>query len=127
MTRIRLALLVVLAVACREAGAQTGAGVSPDTLTVAPGPQYSAGFFHRVFLGDHYRDLWTMPIPAVELDLASFAGGLEVTQRGGGEQTKSLRFKGGDGRQYQFRSIDKDPTLALPPPLRKTAARDIVR
>ncbi|MBA2459549.1 MAG: hypothetical protein H0V43_11445, partial [Gemmatimonadales bacterium] len=127
MMRIRFTLLVVLAVAGREAGAQSNSGGCSDTVTVAPGPQYRAGFFHRVFLGDHYRDLWTTPIPAVELDLSSFAGGLEVTERGGGQQTKSLRFKGGDGRQYQFRSIEKDPTLALPPPLRKTAARDIVR
>ena len=61
------------------------------------------------------------------LDLDSFAGGLTATQRGGGEQTKSLRFKGADGREYQFRSLDKDPVAALPPELRTTAAAGIVR
>ncbi|MBA3258542.1 MAG: hypothetical protein H0T68_03625 [Gemmatimonadales bacterium] len=128
MTRTRLTILVALALVGRGIEAQTSSpGGSTDTVTVAAGPQYEAGFFHRLFLGDHYRDLWTTPIPAEELDLASFAGGLEVTQRGGGQQTQSLRFKGADGRQYQFRSIDKDPTLALPPPLRRTAARDVVR
>ncbi len=98
-----------------------------STVAVAPGPQYDTGWLHRFFFGQHYRDLWTTPIPAEVLDLDRFAGGLTVLRRGGGEQTKSLRFRGGDGREYQFRSIDKDPTPTLPPALRQSAARDIVR
>ena len=98
-----------------------------DPAKVAPGPQYDSSWLHRVFFGDHYRDLWSRPIEAPVLDLDSFAGGLEVTRRGGGEQTKSLRLEGADGKEYQFRSIDKDPVQALPPALRSTAAAEIVR
>jgi hypothetical protein len=61
------------------------------------------------------------------LDLATFAGGLRATRRGGGEQTKSLRLQGADGKEYSFRSVNKDPSGALPPELRETAAADIVR
>ncbi|HUF36376.1 MAG TPA: hypothetical protein VMN37_10525, partial [Gemmatimonadales bacterium] len=98
-----------------------------STVFMAAGPQYGTGWLHRLFFGQHYRDLWTTPIPAEVLDLDRFAGGLRIDRRGGGQQTKSLRFTGADGREYQFRSIDKDPTPALPPALRQSAARGIVR
>src|SRR2546422_8610349 len=61
------------------------------------------------------------------LDLSRFAGGLTPTGCGGRRQTKVLRLLGKDGRQYVFRSVDKDPTLALPPELRATFARAVVQ
>ena len=98
-----------------------------SVIAVAAGPQYDTGWLHRLLLGRHYRDLWATPIEAEVLDLDQFGGGLTATRKGGGQQTRSLRFRGGDGRQYQFRSIDKDPTLALPPVLRQSAVRSIIR
>ncbi|HEU5039883.1 MAG TPA: hypothetical protein VFT84_03620, partial [Gemmatimonadales bacterium] len=98
-----------------------------SVVTIAPGAQYAKGWLHRVLFGSHYRDLWTTPIEAEVLDLDSFAGGLRATRKGGGQQTRSLRLEGEDGRQYQFRSIDKDPTPALPPALRRSVARGIVQ
>jgi hypothetical protein len=47
------------------------------------------------------------------LDLSTFAGGLEPLRTGGGRQTRSLRFLGADGREYSFRSVDKDPSAVL--------------
>jgi hypothetical protein len=93
----------------------------------AAGPQYQAGGLHRFFFGDHHRELWTTPVEVPTLDLSSFAGGLKPAKRGGGFQTKSLRFKSGDGREFAFRSIDKDPEKALPPELRETIASDVLR
>jgi hypothetical protein len=112
-----------------SAGAQTVTDQAKpgETLAVEPGPQYEAGWLQRWLFGGHYRDLWTTPLEAPVLDLDSLAGGLKVSKRGGGEQTKSLRFIGADGKEYQFRSIDKDPVAALPPTLRTTAAAGIVR
>ncbi|HEU4523803.1 MAG TPA: hypothetical protein VFR62_02220, partial [Gemmatimonadales bacterium] len=98
-----------------------------ETLAIEPGPQYEAGWLQRWLFGSHYRDLWTTPLEAPVLDLDRFAGGLKATRKGGGEQTRSLRFAGADGKEYQFRSIDKDPVAALPPELRTTAAAGIVR
>jgi hypothetical protein len=110
------------------ADAQMGTDTTAaGTARVTPGPQYDTGWLHRVFFGNHYRDLWSTPIEAPILDLDTFAGGLKVTRRGGGEQTKSLRLEGADGKEYQFRSIDKDPVATLPPALRTTAAVGIVR
>src|ERR1041384_1810156 len=100
---------------------------TPDSVTVTAGPQYRAGWLHRVMLGRHYRDLWTTPVRVAVLDLARVAGGLTPTKRGGGRQTKSLRFQGVDGRVYVFRSVDKDPAGAMPPELRRTFVQDILQ
>ncbi|HEV8266673.1 MAG TPA: hypothetical protein VGR00_00510, partial [Thermoanaerobaculia bacterium] len=98
-----------------------------EKVTVAPGPEYAAGGFHRFILGAHYRDLWTTPIEAEVLDLGTFAGGLTPKRRGGGKQTASLRFVGADGREYAFRSVNKDPSPVLPPELRETIAGRVLR
>ena len=94
-----------------------------DSVTVAPNAKYSAGLLRRFFFGPHYRRLWATPIRVPVLKLQDFAGGLKPTEKGGGMQTKSLRLEAADGRQYQFRSIDKDPTPVLPPDLRETIAK----
>ena len=129
LLRAGLAFLVAgyLEADAASAQARSDTAASEATTQVAPGPQYDAGWLHRLFLGGHYRDLWTRPIDAPTLDMDSFAGGLKVTQRGGGQQTKSIRLEGADGKEYQFRSIDKDPVQTLPPALRSTAAAEVVR
>lgn len=117
-----LVLLLALAV---PAAAQTYAPA--ESVTVALGPQYKAGGTHRVFFGTRYRKLWTTPVRVPLLRLSRFAGGLKPTEKGGGMQTKTLRFTGADGKEYQFRSLIKDPVVALPPELRETFAADIFR
>lgn len=125
----RIAVAMLVAASPARAAAQAGAERAEPgaTIAVAPGPQYRAGWLHRLFFGSHYRDLWITPVEAPVLDLDRFAGGLQATRKGGGQQTKSLRFDGADGKEYQFRSLDKDPVGALSPALRSTAAADIVR
>jgi hypothetical protein len=90
-------------------------------VVVAPGPQYHKSGFWTLFAGRYYRKLWVTPIEVPVLDLEHFAGGLRPLEAHTGSQTKSLRFAGADGRQYQFRSVDKDPTATLAPELRGTA------
>ena len=96
-----------------------------DTVVVA-GPQYAKPSLYRLFYGSHYRELWTAPIRARVLDMRRYAGGLRPTEEGGGMQTASLRFQGGDGYEYRFRSTDKDPDL-LPDVLDGTILEDIVK
>ena len=113
MRIIRLLLLV----ATPAGSAAQGPG---DTVTVVAGPGYRAGALHRWLFGTGYRDLWTTPIRVPVLDLRRFAGGLTATEKGGRRQTVSLRFAGVDGKEYVFRSVDKDPRPALPEELRET-------
>lgn len=105
----------------------SAAAQSPRDTTVVAGAHYAAGVLHRFFLGSLYRDLWTRPVTARELDLGTFAGGLAPTTAGGGFQTLSLWFNGADGYRYGFRSVDKDPSDVLPPELKGTFLEDIIR
>src|SRR5690348_17674967 len=107
--------------------AQTGTPPAAQAETVAAGVRYGAGWLHRLLLGAHYRDLWTTPLRVSVLDLGGFAGGLTPQRRGGGRETKSLRLQGANGRVYAFRSVDKDPTAALPPDLRQTFITGVVQ
>jgi hypothetical protein len=99
----------------------------PDSLIVIPGPEYQAGWLHRLLFGLHYRDLWTSPLKVRVLDMKTFGGGLTPLKQGGGFQTRSLRFRGNDGKQYAFRSVNKDPKAVLPPELRDTFAAEVVQ
>ena len=65
-----------------NARAQAGAerARSGETLAVVPGPQYDAGWLHRLLFGDHYRDLWTAPREARVLNLRyGLSDGIEWT------------------------------------------------
>jgi len=123
MSGLRWCVIVVLG-GCAAGAA--GAQVRGDTV-LAAGPRYGAGAIHRFLFGADYRDLWTTPVRVPLIDLASFGGGLTPTTAGGGKQTKSLRFRGADGREYGFRSIDKDPGNVLPPDLQGTFVEGLVR
>ena len=125
---MRLAALafVLPGVAAGAAHAQDPKAQAP-TQTVPAGERYEAGALHRFFLGSGYRKLWTQPITAPVLDLATFSGGLVAEKKGGGRQTKNLKLEGRDGREWKFRSIDKDPTTMLPSTLQKTFAANVVQ
>jgi hypothetical protein len=118
---LRLAAIAVVA----ALAAPVSASAQRDTTVVA-GPEYARSGFYRWLFGGTYRDLWTAPVTAPLLDLQTVAGGLTPTTAGGGFQTKSLRFRGADGYQYAFRSVDKDPGV-LPPELDSTFIRGIVK
>lgn len=98
-----------------------------DTVFAAPGEVYPAGAVHRALLGDLNRDLWHLRFPVPVLDLDSVGGGLVVDELSGGKQTLGLRFRGRDGLIYQFRSILKTASRAIPSPLRSTAVDDALQ
>ena len=98
-----------------------------EYITVIPGERYDAGGFHEFWFGEHWRDVWTTPIKVEVLDLKNFAGGLTPVKRGGGMQTKSLRFEGWNGKIWKFRSVDKDPSKVLPAELQETIAEDVIQ
>jgi hypothetical protein len=114
-----------LAVLVPVLGVRSAAAQEPDTA-VAAGPQYAKGGLYRFYFGSDYRKLWTAPVRVPVLDLQTFAGGLTATTAGGGFQTKSLRFRGADGFEYGFRSVDKDMDV-LPPEWEGSVVESIVQ
>jgi len=99
----------------------------PDSVEVIAGEEYTAGWLHRLFFGDHYRDDWTTAINIPYLNLDTTFSGLVPLKKGGGRQTKSLKFMAGNNMRYTFRSVNKDPIKALDYELRETIVADVVR
>lgn len=130
----RIALLLALATAAlflpvRPPHSMTRNPVPPESASVAivVGPGYRAGPLHRWLLGPGYREMWNQPVRVQVLDLRGFAGGLRPLRTGGGMQTLALHFASAGGRQFVFRSIDKNPTQVLRPILRHTLIADLVQ
>ncbi len=113
---VAAALLIMLAPA---AAAQSRCETN-NCRTVIPGTRYDRGKLHRTIFGSRHRDVWRTPVQVEVLDLGEFAGGLSPLRLGGGGQTRSLHFRGADGRRYVFRSVDKDATQGLPAELAMT-------
>ena len=101
---------------------------SRDSITLAIAPEYNdVGSLHRRFLGENYRKLWATPVRMRVLDIRKERGGLEIVKLGGGNQTKSIRFKDPQGKEWVLRTIQKYPDRALPERLKATVARDIIQ
>ncbi len=100
----------------------------PDSVFMAADKQYNkARGFKRFMLGDNYRKVWATEMNFRTIDISSEKGGLKITQRGGGHQTKSLRLADSSGKEWVLRSMEKFPEAGIPAPLRRTFAVDIVQ
>src|SRR5437867_1697003 len=122
-----LTLIVLISVSAFPFQQNGDPSASTTRMTIVPGPEYDAGWLHRLLYGSNWRSLWTTQVNAEVLDLQHFAGGLRPIRIGGGKQTKSLRFKGSNGKEYKFRSIDKDARKSLPEDLRESIAADYLQ
>ena len=109
------AALVAAAAAAGAAAAEEASSDGTRTVKLAPGAHYQAGWFRRLFLGDHWREAWSTPLQVPVLDLDSFDGGLTPDREGGGLETFNLHFKSKNGRTWVFRSLDKNPRRNLDP------------
>jgi hypothetical protein len=94
------------------------------TVTIVAGPQYYKGGFYQKLWGKHYRTEWSTPVnvPVLRLDEA----GLKPYARGDARQSKSLRLRDAQGKEYVLRSIDKNFGRALPPIYQKTFIEKII-
>ncbi len=112
--KYHFALLAVLTVSatCNIVIAQK-VNISPTFTTVA-GQQYYRSNLHHALWGKHYRKEWKTPALFKVAMLDTLAGGVTPYQAGGGRQSKSLRLKDANGREYVLRSIDKTFEGALP-------------
>lgn len=85
-----------------------------DSLTIAASTLYKANDFKTLMQGEHYRKAWATPIKVPVVYLDTLVGGLEFKKEGGGNQTKSLKFKDSLGNKYALRSVNKNPTPLVP-------------
>jgi len=99
----------------------------PDSVTVAAGAEYASSWFKQLWFGRHYRSSWIEPVKVPYLDLNTTYHGLKVIGKGGGRQTTSLKMEAADGKEYVFRSVNKDPYRALGYELRGTVVADVLK
>jgi len=123
---VRLRTLATLSAAALGIAAVPARPAAQDTVAVA-GERYRAGALTRLLNGSGYRAEWTTSVRVPFLDPEAFAGGLTITQAGGGLATESLRMMGADGREYVFRSVDKTAGRGLPRDLQGSFAEWIVQ
>lgn len=120
------AMLVGLSACFLPIAARTQA--RKDSITVAIAPQYEkVSKVHRWLFGENYRKLWAVPVRLRIMHLSREKGGMRVLQEGGGRQTRSLRLRDTTGRDWVLRSVQKYPERQLPPNLKETIAKDILR
>lgn len=81
---------------------------------VVAGKQYDKPGFFQWLWGKHYRKDWTTPVKVPVIMLDTVNGGLMAYQEGGGRQSKTLRLRNPEGREWVLRSIDKSFGKALP-------------
>jgi hypothetical protein len=128
-TAVLFAAATALPAAAQSPVHRLAAAGEPSTVTrtfsVTAGTRYRAGSLHRMLWGNNYRRLWTAPITLPVLDLARYAGGLRPTGQGGGRQTLSLHLQAADGREFSFRSVDKNGLRILPPDLQASIVGQI--
>ena len=99
-----------------------------DTVNISASENYKPiSGFRKYVLGQNYRQEWTTPVNMKVFKINEEKGGFKITGLGGGKQTKSLRLKDKNGKEWQLRSVDKLPTGALPVEFRGTVAQDLVQ
>ena len=83
----------------------------PDSVTVAGDSEFLAGGMRRWLLGDNYRKEWSVPLKVKVFDMT----GWTPLERGGGNETRSLRIVNAQGVSYVLRGVKKYVTTdALP-------------
>ena len=82
--------------------------------SVTAGIQYKKSSFHQWLWGKHYRPDWSKSVKVKIINLDTVDGGLTAYEKGGGRQTKTLRLRNTQGKEYVLRSIDKSFGKALP-------------
>ena len=101
---------------------------SQDSVLVSASDKYkNPRLLNVILIGKNYRHIWSTPVRMKVLHIKKEKGGLEPTELGGGFQTKSLRLKEKNGREWVLRTVDKDVEKAVPKWLRKTFAQRLVQ
>ncbi|SMC95012.1 BamA/TamA family outer membrane protein [Pedobacter africanus] len=99
-----------------------------DSIDVRIYPKYdSVGKFHRFLFGENYRKEYALPVKVPVIRISVIKGGLTPTQRGGGNQSHSLRLVDRQGKEWVLRSVEKFPEILLPAIFRKTFAGEVVK
>ncbi|MBJ6369760.1 metallophosphoesterase [Snuella sedimenti] len=66
------------------------------------------GGLYKIFWGERYRKDYSQQVMVPTVNIDTLFGGLEPVRKGGGHQSKSLRLRDKQGREYVMRALRKD-------------------
>lgn len=95
-------------------------------MSIYPSEQYP-GWFQRKMWGELHREKYYVPVKVPVLRLDSVYGGLRPVQKGGGNQTNSIRLSNAEGKQYVLRSMRKDANRIMGGVLKGTFVVDVMK
>ena len=121
--RFKIIFLVILFAA---PGGKLYSQTVPDSIVRAVSPQFNKPASYTKLWGKHYRAEWTTPVSFKSVLLDTLEGGLVPYAKGGGRQSKNLRLRDKNGREYVLRSLQKTFGGALPKDLRGTFIEELM-
>ncbi len=107
--------------------AQMEGGSVQDSIVVAAGEEYHRSGLYRLLWGSNWRGEWTVPVNVPVVSLDTLYGGLTPYQKGGGNETNSLRLRTASGKEYVIRSINKSRKDVTPGLLKHTMVATIIQ
>jgi hypothetical protein len=122
-----LYIILAMAILPHNSVAQGDIAVPAAYKTVIAGQTYQRGNFHQWLWGRNRRVEWTTPVQVPVLWLDTACGGLTPYKNGGGNETKSLRLRSSNGKEYALRSIDKSRDDVIPGEFKNTFIENIIR
>ena len=69
--------------------------------------------FYKHFWGERYREYFSTKVTVPTIKLDTLFGGLTPVRKGGGNQSKSLRLRDKEGREYVMRALRKNAVQYL--------------
>ncbi|WP_205511620.1 ShlB/FhaC/HecB family hemolysin secretion/activation protein [Longitalea arenae] len=93
---------------------------------VVAGPAYKRPAMYQKLWGRNHRVEWTTPVRVPVLNLDTAFGGLIPYEAAGGHESRSLKLRSKNGKEYALRSINKSRDEVIPDNLKGTFAVDIV-
>jgi hypothetical protein len=94
--------------------AQSDISQTGGYVTVIAGKEYQKSKFYQWLFGKNRRQEWGTPVRVPIVLLDTIYGGLVPYQKGGGGESKSLRLKSLEGKEYALRSIKKNREKSIP-------------
>lgn len=99
-----------------------------DKIMAAPNTKFNQlKGFQRWLMGNNYRRDWATPIELKVFNIRTEKGGFTIDRLGGGKATKTLTLKDKQGREWVLRTINKDPSRAIPENFHKSIAEKIAQ
>jgi hypothetical protein len=99
-----------------------------DSVSISASDKYPPiSGFKKFVVGQNYRPEWSAPVKMKVFNIAKEHGGFNIISSGGGKQTRSLRLKDKNGKEWVLRSVDKIPTGALPASFRGALDLSLLR